>query len=332
MPGGDYRTALRDRAGWVPEAGPLIDADGSAVGQHRGAAGYTVGQRQGLGVALGEPRYVSRIDPLTNTITLARRQDLETHDVPLEQVTFVDGTPPARVRQPVPGRGADPSSRAAGSGHRCAGGISRAGPWRPMDRPYRRTGLGRRPRPGLRALRRRPRPRRRTDRPPRRRTVTRAPRRHGRDGRVIPGPDLILAGLVGLLLDGRLRPGPRDRRRPDPAAVARRGARRVGRRRRRRAPRHRRLPHRRLLPGDRVDRRLDRHWSHGRGGNPGPGEEQGVTRGRRAGGTDVGRGDSDAAGAPMGTFLRGLTIGALVGAAIAGSAIWRRIRRGKDAE
>ena len=58
------------------------------------AAGYTVGQRQGLGVALGEPRYVSRIDPLTNTITLGRREDLETTTIELERVTFIAGAAP----------------------------------------------------------------------------------------------------------------------------------------------------------------------------------------------------------------------------------------------
>jgi tRNA-specific 2-thiouridylase len=57
-------------------------------------ASYTVGQRQGLGVALGEPRYVSSLDPLTNTIQLARRTDLETQTVDLERVSFVDGAAP----------------------------------------------------------------------------------------------------------------------------------------------------------------------------------------------------------------------------------------------
>jgi len=94
VPGGDYRDALRERAGWQPEPGPLLDADGTEVGVHGGVAAYTVGQRQGLGVALGEPRYVSRIEPLTNTITLARRQDLETRTFAIEEGTFVAGTPP----------------------------------------------------------------------------------------------------------------------------------------------------------------------------------------------------------------------------------------------
>jgi tRNA-uridine 2-sulfurtransferase len=95
VPGGDYRDALRERAGWSPEPGPLVDVDGERVGEHRGAAAYTVGQRQGLGVALGSPRYVSRIDPVTNTITLGRREDLETTTIELERVTFVAGDAPA---------------------------------------------------------------------------------------------------------------------------------------------------------------------------------------------------------------------------------------------
>src|SRR6476646_89110 len=41
VPGGDYRTALRERAGWSEQPGPLIDVDGERVGDHRGAAAYT---------------------------------------------------------------------------------------------------------------------------------------------------------------------------------------------------------------------------------------------------------------------------------------------------
>jgi tRNA-uridine 2-sulfurtransferase len=93
VPGGDYREALRTRAGWQPMAGPLLDADGTTVGEHQGTAAYTVGQRQGLGVALGAPRYVSRIDPLSNTIQLGRREDLEVHEFTVERSSFI-ATPP----------------------------------------------------------------------------------------------------------------------------------------------------------------------------------------------------------------------------------------------
>jgi tRNA-specific 2-thiouridylase len=99
VPGGDYREALRTRAGWRPQPGPLLDADGTRVGDHAGAAAYTVGQRQGLGVALGAPRYVSRIDAVTNTIQLARRQDLETTTFTVERATFVAGRPPGGPRR-----------------------------------------------------------------------------------------------------------------------------------------------------------------------------------------------------------------------------------------
>jgi tRNA-specific 2-thiouridylase len=95
VPGGDYRDALRERAGWQPEPGPLVDGEGTRLGEHVGVAAYTVGQRQGLGVALGAPRYVSRIDPLTNTIQLGRREDLETRSFVVERASFVADAPPA---------------------------------------------------------------------------------------------------------------------------------------------------------------------------------------------------------------------------------------------
>ncbi|MEO8207479.1 MAG: tRNA 2-thiouridine(34) synthase MnmA [Chloroflexota bacterium] len=99
VPGGDVRGALRDRAGWVPEPGPVVDAEGQRIGEHRGVLGYTPGQRQGLGVALGSPRYVSRIDPLSNTITLGRREDLETTELTIEDVRFVAGEEPEEAFQ-----------------------------------------------------------------------------------------------------------------------------------------------------------------------------------------------------------------------------------------
>jgi tRNA-uridine 2-sulfurtransferase len=95
VPGGDYREELRSRGGWTPEPGPVVDADGTRVGEHGGAAGFTVGQRKGLGVALGEPRFVARVDPATNTITLGRRRDLETRSIALDDVSFVADAPPA---------------------------------------------------------------------------------------------------------------------------------------------------------------------------------------------------------------------------------------------
>jgi tRNA-specific 2-thiouridylase len=94
VPGGDYREALRVRGGWESVPGPLIDADGTLVGAHRGAAAYTVGQRQGLGVALGEPRYVTRIEAASNLVQLGRREDLERLIFDVRDVSFTAGRAP----------------------------------------------------------------------------------------------------------------------------------------------------------------------------------------------------------------------------------------------
>lgn len=115
VPKGDYREALRERAGWEETPGPLIDVGGGVVGEHRGAAAYTVGQRTGLGVALGERRYVASIDAGANLVTLGRREDLQRREFDVEGVSFVGGRPPdhgtfeveVRIRhraEPVPGR------------------------------------------------------------------------------------------------------------------------------------------------------------------------------------------------------------------------------------
>jgi tRNA-specific 2-thiouridylase len=95
VPRGNYREVLRDRAGWTAEPGPLLDVDGTQVGEHFGAASYTVGQRQGTGVALGEPRYVWKIDSAANIVKLGRRKDLEIRRFEVEEVKFVAGDRPA---------------------------------------------------------------------------------------------------------------------------------------------------------------------------------------------------------------------------------------------
>ena len=95
VPRGDYREVLAERAGWRETPGPLLDADGSVVGEHRGVAAYTVGQRQGVGVALGEPRFVARLDAAANIVQLGRREDLFRPEFGVDDMTFIAGSPPA---------------------------------------------------------------------------------------------------------------------------------------------------------------------------------------------------------------------------------------------
>ncbi len=77
IPDNDYRGFL-EREGVHPEAGEYIDAEGKVVGRHQGCPFYTIGQRKGLGVALGYPAFVTKIDTATNRITLGCHDDLNT--------------------------------------------------------------------------------------------------------------------------------------------------------------------------------------------------------------------------------------------------------------
>lgn len=73
---GDYRDFLRHQIPEVAAHGDVLDMDGDVVGQHGGTAGFTIGQRKGLGVAVGEPRYVVDIAPREQTITIGTYSDL----------------------------------------------------------------------------------------------------------------------------------------------------------------------------------------------------------------------------------------------------------------
>jgi len=76
VPGGDYRRLVRERAGDLGPRGGIVDERGRRVGVHGGVAGFTVGQRRGLGVALGAPRFVRRIDAGTGSVHVAPRDGL----------------------------------------------------------------------------------------------------------------------------------------------------------------------------------------------------------------------------------------------------------------
>jgi len=70
IPDGDYRSFLERYTGKRYPAGDYLDLNGKVVGKHSGAVGYTIGQRKGLGIALGEPAYVCSKDMMANTVTV----------------------------------------------------------------------------------------------------------------------------------------------------------------------------------------------------------------------------------------------------------------------
>jgi tRNA-specific 2-thiouridylase len=110
---GNYRDFLAQHFPETARPGPIVDMAGAVVGSHRGTAGFTIGQRRGLGVALQEPRFVVEIDAATSTVVIGDRDDLLASGCVVRDVSFVGGRPPAdpaievKVRyrsRPVPAR------------------------------------------------------------------------------------------------------------------------------------------------------------------------------------------------------------------------------------
>lgn len=92
IPDNDYRAFLRHRVPGLEgkvEGGSFVSVEGKVLGKHKGYPFYTIGQRKGLEVAFGEPMYVTRIDPETNTVVLGRFEDLEKTEMWVRDVNLV---------------------------------------------------------------------------------------------------------------------------------------------------------------------------------------------------------------------------------------------------
>ena len=88
VPSGDNAGWLRERLG--SEVGEIVDESGKKLGEHKGAYTYTIGQRKGLGITVpaagGEPRYVLKIEPKTNTVVVGSKEALA--------ISHIDGEKP----------------------------------------------------------------------------------------------------------------------------------------------------------------------------------------------------------------------------------------------
>ncbi|MCB0621245.1 MAG: tRNA 2-thiouridine(34) synthase MnmA [Saprospiraceae bacterium] len=92
VPDNDYRSFLRRRVDGLEEqvaGGSFVNVQGEFLGHHQGYPFYTVGQRKGLGIALGEPMYVTEIRPETNTVVLGREEDLVRNGMRVGQVNLM---------------------------------------------------------------------------------------------------------------------------------------------------------------------------------------------------------------------------------------------------
>lgn len=90
---GDYRDFLRTHCPQIDQLvgeGKFVDGAGRPLGVHQGYPYYTIGQRKGLGIALGKPAYVLKLNPEKNTVMLGDAQELMTQYMLVEKMQVVD--------------------------------------------------------------------------------------------------------------------------------------------------------------------------------------------------------------------------------------------------
>ncbi len=96
IPDGDYMAFLKRYTGKDYTAGDFLDLEGNVVGQHQGAVAYTLGQRKGLGIALGEPVYVCSKDMNANTVTVGPNEALFHHTLLADNWNWISIDPPEK--------------------------------------------------------------------------------------------------------------------------------------------------------------------------------------------------------------------------------------------
>ncbi len=89
IPDGDYVGFISRQTGESFPAGDFVDTEGNVLGKHGGMIKYTVGQRKGLGIALGRPIFVKSKDPIANTVTLCDDAELYTRELTASRINFI---------------------------------------------------------------------------------------------------------------------------------------------------------------------------------------------------------------------------------------------------
>lgn len=100
VPDGDYAGFIEKTAGKQLQKGNFVTADGTVLGEHKGIIHYTVGQRKGLGLALGYPAFVLEIRPETNEVVIGTHEESMAKSLRAGNLNFMsieDLTEPMRV-------------------------------------------------------------------------------------------------------------------------------------------------------------------------------------------------------------------------------------------
>ena len=89
VPSGRYADIIQRLKPGAAEAGDIVHIDGRVLGRHDGIIHYTIGQRRGIGIALGEPLYVVHLDPVGRRVIVGPREALATWRLHLRQVNWL---------------------------------------------------------------------------------------------------------------------------------------------------------------------------------------------------------------------------------------------------
>ncbi|MDM8529011.1 tRNA 2-thiouridine(34) synthase MnmA [Anaerolineales bacterium HSG24] len=91
---GDYRNFLQRQAPQAVQPGNIINSGGEVLGQHKGLAFYTIGQRKGLGIHSAKKMYVLDMDPTTNNLMVGTAAELGQQELYAHEVNYISGQAP----------------------------------------------------------------------------------------------------------------------------------------------------------------------------------------------------------------------------------------------
>lgn len=121
VPDNDYARFITRETGYVSRPGNFVDLHGNILGTHKGIIHYTVGQRKGLGLAMGHPVFVVAIRPETNEVVIGENDDvfstkLYANNINLMSVDKIEEPIRARAKIRYSHEGADCTIRMADDG------------------------------------------------------------------------------------------------------------------------------------------------------------------------------------------------------------------------
>lgn len=89
IPDNDHGAYIKKYSGREIKPGNFVDKKGRVIGVHKGIVYYTIGQRKGLGIAVGKPIFVTDINPLTNQVVLGDEEDIFKTELIAKELNFI---------------------------------------------------------------------------------------------------------------------------------------------------------------------------------------------------------------------------------------------------